>query len=93
MLQVGLNEIHHSNHILKCTKVTRFSIVSSFFHLVTDLALLSLADHSILTYGTYGMWGALLAKGGETLMSKEFMKTDIGSQIAAANLTNWKTIE
>ena len=39
------------------------------------------------------MWGALLAKGGETLMSKEFMKTDIGSQIAAANLTNWKTIE
>ena len=64
-----------------------------FSNLVTDLALLSLADHSILTYGTYGMWGALLAKGGETLMSKEFMKTDIGSQIAAANLTNWKTIE
>ena len=71
-----------------------FPIVFSFlYNLVTDLALLSLADHSILTYGTYGMWGALLAKGGETLMSKEFMKTDIGSQIAAANLTNWKTIE
>ena len=55
--------------------------------------LLSLADHSILTYGTYGMWGALLAKGGETIMSKDFLRTDIGTQIAAANLTNWKTLE
>ena len=61
--------------------------------LATDLVLLSLADHSILTYGTYGMWGALLAKGGETIMSQDFMKTDIGSQIAAANLTNWKFIQ
>ena len=61
-------------------------------HLATDLVLLSLADHSILTYGTYGMWGALLAKGGETIMSKDFLRTDIGNQIATANLTNWKVI-
>jgi hypothetical protein len=26
-----------------------------------DLALLSQANHSIMTYGTFGMWGALLA--------------------------------
>ncbi len=32
-----------------------------------DLALLSLGNHSILTYGTFGMWGALLA-GGETVL-------------------------
>ena len=39
------------------------------------------------------MWGALLAKGGETIMSKDFLRTDIGTQIAAANLTNWKSLE
>ena len=29
-----------------------------------DLALLSYAVHSILSYGTFGIWGALLTKGG-----------------------------
>ena len=28
------------------------------------MALLSLADHSILSYGTFGMWGALLSGDG-----------------------------
>jgi type III secretory pathway component EscU len=28
-----------------------------------DLALLVQANHSIMTYGTFGMWGALLAGG------------------------------
>ena len=55
--------------------------------------MLSLADHSILSFGSYGMWGALLAKGGETIMSKEFLQTDVGTQVAKANLTNWKVIE
>ena len=32
-----------------------------------DLAILSLCDHSILDYGTFGMWGALLA-GGEIIL-------------------------
>ena len=35
-----------------------------------DLAMLSLADHSILSYGTFGIWGALLAKGGEVVVPK-----------------------
>ena len=60
---------------------------------VTDLALLSMADHSILTYGSFGVWGALLAKGGETIMSKELVQTDIGIEISNANLPNWKFIE
>ena len=69
------------------------NIVCFLIILATDLVLLSQADHSILTYGTYGMWGALLAKGGETIMSKDFLKTDIGSQINLANITNWKSLE
>ena len=32
--------------------------------------MLSLADHSILSYGTFGIWGALLAKGGEVVVPK-----------------------
>ena len=58
------------------------------------MALLSLAHHSIISYGTFGMWGALLANNGETIMSRDFIKTDIGTKVNEAvnkyNLTNWK---
>ena len=56
------------------------------------MALLSLADHSIATYGTFGMWGALLAGGGETIFPKGNMGTDIGLAIKRANLPHWKFI-
>ena len=32
-----------------------------------DLATLSLCNHSIIDYGTFGMWGALLS-GGEIVV-------------------------
>ena len=57
------------------------------------MALLSLSDHSIISYGTFGMWGALLANNGETIMSKDFIKTDVGARVKEAvdkyNMTNW----
>ena len=57
------------------------------------MALLSLSDHSIISYGTFGMWGALLGNKGETIMSKDFIKTDIGTRVNEAvkkhNITNW----
>ena len=57
------------------------------------MALLSLSDHSIISYGTFGMWGALLANNGETIMSKDFIKTDVGERVKEAvdrhNMTNW----
>jgi len=57
------------------------------------MALLSLADHSIISYGTFGMWGSLLANKGETIMSKDFIKTDVGAQMKKAldvhNITKW----
>ena len=38
--------------------------------------MLSLANHSILSYGTFGIWGALLAKGdGEVVVPKLLNKT------------------
>ena len=55
----------------------------------SDLAMLSLADHSILTYGTFGMWGALLAKGGFVLMPKGYSKHRATHNIELANMTNW----
>ena len=54
-----------------------------------DMGLLSLADHAIITYGTFGMWGALLAEGGETIMPKDNLETDIGMAIERANIHNW----
>ena len=64
--------------------------------LAIDMALLSLSDHSILSYGTFGLWGALLAnrlKSGETVMAKDFLQTDIGEKLQWALEThttkNW----
>ena len=34
-----------------------------------DLCVLAQADHSIHTYGTFGLWGSLLA-GGDVVVSK-----------------------
>jgi galactoside 2-L-fucosyltransferase 1/2 len=56
-----------------------------------DLALLSLADHSILTYGTFGMWGALLA-GGDVIMPDKYSVTKEQAEIAAANLEGWMVL-
>ena len=60
------------------------------------MALLSLSDHSILSYGTFGLWGALLGnrlQNGETIMDKEFQKTDVGEKVQVAvekhNIQNW----
>ena len=58
------------------------------------MAILSLADHSILSYGTFGMWGALLANNGETVIPKIALNSTVGRKINKAvekhNLTNWK---
>ena len=55
------------------------------------LALLSLADHSILTYSTFGLWGALLRKtNGEILMPQEINKTDTGYYALNANIPGLK---
>ena len=34
-----------------------------------DLCVLASSDHSIFDYGSFGMWGALLA-GGDVIVSK-----------------------
>ena len=51
--------------------------------------MLSLADHSILTYGTFGMWGALLAKGGTVIMPKGYSKHTETHNIEIANIKDW----
>ena len=60
-----------------------------------DLALLSLSNHSILTYGTFSMWGALFSQSnnnnnGEVLMPQNYAFTDIGSRINMTNIPRWK---
>ena len=60
-----------------------------FRFLAIDMSLLSFADHAIISYGTFGMWGALLSGKGETIMSPDFRKTDVGLQISRANIKDW----
>ena len=58
-----------------------------------DLALLAQADHSILSYGTFGVWGALLAKDGEVCMAAGYSSHRINQEIEAVKsiglLKNW----
>ena len=53
-----------------------------------DMALLAGADHSILSLGTFGMWGALLA-GGEAVLPGRMRKTKEAREIAKAKLSGW----
>ena len=68
-------------------------IISKYYLLGTDLALLTLADHSILSYGTFGMWGALLANGGEVALPTGYDTHRINKEINWAKtlglLKNW----
>ena len=57
-----------------------------------DLALLSLANHSIISYGSFSMWGALLSNKGEVIMPKDYALTDVGERINMTNIPNWKFI-
>merc|ERR1719270_1206981 len=55
------------------------------------LALLSLADHSILTYSTFGLWGSFLRKSkGEIIMPQEINKTDTGYYASIAHIPGLK---
>jgi hypothetical protein len=56
-----------------------------------DLALLSQANHSIMTLGTFGMWGALLA-GGHCLMPLSHKGCIVNKHIILANLTGWELV-
>ena len=58
------------------------------FILGIDLALLSQANHSVLTYGTFGMWGALFA-GGETVMPNSHRKTKEYLEVNEAKIPGW----
>eukprot|EP00095_Tigriopus_kingsejongensis_P006623 snap_masked-scaffold1387_size43827-processed-gene-0.4 protein:Tk06623 transcript:snap_masked-scaffold1387_size43827-processed-gene-0.4-mRNA-1 annotation:"galactoside 2-alpha-l-fucosyltransferase 2-like" len=53
-----------------------------------DMGLLSKANHSILTYGTFGMWGALLA-GGRTILPRGYEAMKEVKEIQRAHLPAW----
>ena len=55
-----------------------------------DLALLSMSDHSIVTYGTFGIWGSLLGNEDKlTIFPKDFIKTDVGKEVNKVKSPNW----
>ena len=56
------------------------------------MALLSLADHSIISHGTFAMWGAFFSNKGEVIMPKSHLRTEVGKKIKIAKILNWKFI-
>jgi len=53
-----------------------------------DHALLRQANHSIMTYGSFGMWGALLNQGGEIVIPKTHTEYETLKYMLKANLSN-----
>ena len=52
------------------------------------LALLANVEGSILTYSTFGLWGALLRETiSNVVLPKEIIETDIGIYVSDANIT------
>jgi galactoside 2-L-fucosyltransferase 1/2 len=54
-----------------------------------DLAIMAACNHSIIDYGTYGMWGAILA-GGDTFV---YNITGDGATQMALLLPNWHIVK
>jgi galactoside 2-L-fucosyltransferase 1/2 len=52
---------------------------------VQDLAIMAACNHSIIDYGTYGLWGAILS-GGDTFV---YNLTNGGAFVLASLLPNW----
>jgi galactoside 2-L-fucosyltransferase 1/2 len=50
-----------------------------------DLAIMAACNHSIIDYGTYGVWGAILS-GGDTFI---YNLTNTGAFALASLLPNW----
>ena len=50
-----------------------------------DLAIMAACNHSIIDYGTYGVWGAILS-GGDTFV---YNLTNSGAFVLASLLPNW----
>ncbi|KAJ8888817.1 hypothetical protein PR048_008311 [Dryococelus australis] len=56
-----------------------------------DLALMAACNHSILDYGTFGCWGAILANG-ETIVYNLSVSVET-SMIAAKLIPNWRVMD
>ena len=86
------DDISNARRTLRSVNKKRYNIVFPSFggsskSASVSLAVLSLADHSILTYSTFGLWGALLRiNKGDTIMPEETKKTDIGFYAFNANI-------
>ena len=57
---------------------------------VQDLAIMAACNHSIIDYGTYGMWGALLS-GGDTFVYNLTNSDDAAFEMASL-LPNWHIV-
>ncbi len=61
-----------------------------------DLATMAACNHTILTYGTFGLWGALLAgysPNHEVVIPAGYETTTEVKEIEKANLVGWKVLD
>ena len=64
-----------------------------------DLATLASCNHTIITYGTFGLWGSLLSKGATFVSSRAVVlkslieQADLGQFVFLNEEENWESLE
>jgi galactoside 2-L-fucosyltransferase 1/2 len=56
-----------------------------------DFALLAMSNHTIIDYGSFGFWGAVLSslRGGHTITNQVFSRNTVDLQIMRLERNNW----
>ena len=58
----------------------------------SDMALMAYCNHSIIDYGSYGVWGAVLA-GGEVVIPESTLAVPYYAWQAGSGQLNWTVME
>jgi len=66
-------------------------LISYKFSIGIDMVLLGLANHTILTYGTFGQWGTIFS-GGQAVWPKSHQDLKESLEITNSKMKGWTFI-
>jgi len=85
------DEIHPESVGKSICIIVRVLILHFKILIGIDMLTLSLTNHTILTYGTYGQWGAFFS-GGQAVWPKSHEDTNELKEVTKAEIPGWTFI-